>query len=238
MGPRLSKYLNPAYLSDPRVLAAISINLMPVAGIVLFGWSAFVLMMLYWMENVVIGIVTLGKMLVGSTLRDHRSLIAVIPIGAFFVFHYGLFCFVHGIFVWAIFGDPNSGPSNPFEVPAAIAAAIDAAPEIFWGIVYLFVVYSVLFLAWIVMGEWRKSTALVEMAKPYGRIVILHVTIIAAGLPVLALGEPMAGVLILALIKTGFELFLATRHHFPTFDEDEAQAAQERLAHLFSDRRR
>jgi hypothetical protein len=238
VGPRLRKYLNPAFLSDPRVLAAISINLMPVAGIVLFGWSAFVLMMLYWLENIVIGIVTLGKILVGSTLRDHRSLFATIPIGAFFVFHYGLFCFVHGIFVWAIFGDANAAPGSPFEMPGAIMAEIEASPEIFWGIVYLCAVYVIVFLGWMISGAWRQTNAIVEMGKPYVRIVVLHVTIIAAGMPVIILGEPMVGVLILALIKTGFELYLATRHHFPAFDEDDAQAAQQKLETLWNESKR
>ena len=72
--PKLLNFMN------RNVIAAVAINLMPFAGIVLLGWGAFALMLLYWLENIVIGVMTLGKMLFGSWLRDSSHLFAAIPV--------------------------------------------------------------------------------------------------------------------------------------------------------------
>jgi hypothetical protein len=41
---------------------------------------------------------------------------------------------------------------------------------------------------------------------PYGRVVVLHMTIIFGGFVVLSLGQPVAAVALLALLKTGLEM--------------------------------
>jgi len=218
------------FISDRKVIAAIVINLMPIAGIVLFGWSAFVLMLLYWLENVIIGVFTLARMLVGSFLRSPVTAIGAVPLGAFFVFHYGLFCFVHGIFVWTLFAPAGTDGAigDPFDFPASVATAL-GNPDIFWGFVFLAAAHGVMFLLWTISGAWRDTHALNDFASPYARIVVLHVTLIFAGLPVLLLGEPMAGILILALIKMGLEVQQAVKHHFPIFDEADAEKAAQKL---------
>lgn len=232
MGASLNKFF-----TDRQFLAAVSVNLMPVAGVILFGWDAGILMMLYWLENLIIGIVTMGKMLVGNFLRENQSALAAIPHCIFFLIHYGIFCFVHGIFVWVIFIQSDTTPNSFGGFPGAIAASVIASPDILFGFIFLAIVHAVFFVLWALSDAWRKSTAVDEMTNPYTRMILLHLTLIVAGLPVLALGQPMAGVLILALIKTWYEISLARRHHFPAFDEAEAQAAQEKLENLFSNRR-
>ena len=51
------------------------------------------------------------------------------------------------------------------------------------------------------------------MFLPYGRIVVLHITIIFGAFAIMALGSPMIMVLILALAKTGGDMFFHTREH-------------------------
>ncbi|MGA9779521.1 MAG: DUF6498-containing protein [Verrucomicrobiia bacterium] len=38
------------------VIALVLANLVPVAGVFLFGWEIFPLMFLFWSENVIIGV--------------------------------------------------------------------------------------------------------------------------------------------------------------------------------------
>jgi hypothetical protein len=45
------------------------------------------------------------------------------------------------------------------------------------------------------------------MVAPYRRIVILHITILASGFALAALEEPVLGLLILVILKTGFDLY-------------------------------
>ena len=61
---------------------------------------------------------------------------------------------------------------------------------------------------WIGGGRWRESNAIQQMFEPYGRIVVLHLTIFIATIPVIALGQPMIAVLVLALLKSSLELGL------------------------------
>ena len=53
----------------PSVLILVAANLLPIVGVVFWGWDAFVLLMLYWLETAVIGfwtIVRVVDLVVGS----------------------------------------------------------------------------------------------------------------------------------------------------------------------------
>ncbi|QLQ16743.1 MAG: hypothetical protein HZY73_15015 [Micropruina sp.] len=69
-------------------------NLVILAGALWFGWPAGNLYLLFWVENVILGVVTLTKLL---TLRSAQPARA-----GFFVAHYGLFCFVHLVFILVV----------------------------------------------------------------------------------------------------------------------------------------
>jgi uncharacterized iron-regulated membrane protein len=51
------------------------------------------------------------------------------------------------------------------------------------------------------------------MGAPYGRIVILHVTLIASGFLVQALGAPVVGALMLVGLKLAYDLVALGREH-------------------------
>jgi hypothetical protein len=54
------------------------------------------------------------------------------------------------------------------------------------------------------------------MAAPYGRLVILHVTIILGGMAIALTGAPAAAVLVLVLLKTALDLgFHLAEHREP-----------------------
>src|SRR5690606_24260236 len=72
--------------------ALVAANLLPLVGVLLWGWDVGALVVLYWSENLIIGAYTLIKMLVASPLGGLFS-------GLFFLIHYGGFCAVHGAFV-------------------------------------------------------------------------------------------------------------------------------------------
>ena len=70
------------------------------------------------------------------------------------------------------------------------------------GLVMMFVVL------WLGRAEWRNTDPSRQMAEPYGRVVVLHATILVGAIPVVAFGEPAIGVFVLALFKTALELGL------------------------------
>jgi len=186
-------------------ISTLLYNLVPVAGVLFWGWDAFVLIFLYWIENVFIGVRTFLALGLRGVLTDER---AALFFAAFFVIHYGIFCYGHGFFVVTSFGD-NSGPGFDLwaiathQLRTNLNFALGVAAAAFWQLVTL-----VLMVA---RGDIQRRTGQVIMASPYLRIVVLHVTIILSGFFLLAIGAPQDGVVLLALFKTVADVWLASR---------------------------
>lgn len=186
--------------AGPAALAVL-LNLVPLAGVVFWGWSAFALIFLYWLENVVVGVRTAAG-IVGAAALNRSGVAAAAAVAGFFCVHYGLFCFVHGVFVVSLFG----GSSAAMDLPEALTALFAQQTGLMAGLAAI-VIWQVVQLALFLAGrEAREKKPLELMASPYPRMVILHVTIIFSGIFVLMLNEPMAGLVLLTLIKMGFDV--------------------------------
>jgi hypothetical protein len=145
-------------------------------------------------------------------------------LGGFFVLHYGIFWLGHGLFVWLFlplmlstiggglpggfdpaldsgFG-PGVGFGDPFSSAVAPSAAIVLAtvPFMFASHLLSFV------LNWMVGGERDTSTAAAEMAAPYARVVVLHLTILIGAFAVALLGAPVWALVVMVCVKTAFDL--------------------------------
>lgn len=117
------------------VALLVGVNMIPLFGVLFLGWRLFPIMVLYWLENGIIGLFNLPKIarapLGGLPYSGPDGpaqsifLLGVFGRGflmVFFVFHYGIFWAVHGLFVFVLFGgfrNPFSGTSDPFarELP-------------------------------------------------------------------------------------------------------------------------
>ena len=84
------------------------------------------------------------------------------------------------------------------------------ANPVFHGAVLAAAVLQVVILIreWWSSGLWRRSSPMVEMFRPYGRIVVLHVTVLAAAWWLSETSAPAAAVLILCLMKAVVELVM------------------------------
>lgn len=196
-------------LLRPSVIALVLANLVPLLGVLLFEWRVLDILMLYWAENVVIGVVNVLRM---SVCRSGMKFF-LIP---FFIVHYGFFCYGHllamtGIFsksmgtatAWPyFFGMP---PGDAWKSPLWIALAAIAVSHMFS-----------FFTNFLAGGEYRRTTASDLMSRPYGRIVVLHVTIIIGAALIDWLGSPimMLVVLIAAKIALDLRLHLLERDKF------------------------
>ena len=182
------------------VLAAIGFNLVPIIGVLFWGWSAFALVFLYWLENVVIGGRTLLSMLLNGALT--KSLPAALAMSVFFTIHYGIFCYAHGVFVNLMFG----GAYSSSDLIATARALLAEDKGLGSGFLSITLWQVVLFVLFIVRGEVMRTNARELMSAPYPRIIMLHLVIIFGGGLVMMLGEPIAGVVLLALLKTAFDV--------------------------------
>src|SRR4051794_21120178 len=91
-------------------LATLTGNLIPLYGVLYWGWDTFQLLMLYWMETAIIAGFTLlrvarlsaparGEITVNGRPRPATRFALV----GFFAFHSGVFILVHLLFLWIFF---------------------------------------------------------------------------------------------------------------------------------------
>lgn len=187
------------------VIAAALFNVVPIVGVLFWGWSAFALIFLYWLENLLIGARTVGSMLATSVFGTVRMAGAV-AIAAFFTLHYGLFCFVHGTFVVSMFGGEAYAGDGLFDLFTASQKLFSAEPGLIAGLISIGLWQVVQLVLFVVRGEAKASHPLALMPAPYPRIIILHLTIIFGGFLLMWLNEPLAGLVLLALIKAAFDV--------------------------------
>ncbi|MBI4287679.1 MAG: hypothetical protein HY671_04520 [Chloroflexi bacterium] len=95
---RLIKLFKPSDLKKPTVIILIIANLLPIYGVLFLGWEVFPLLLLFWTENIMIGVFNILKIAICSPASPVKWIakIFVIP---FFTFHYAVFMLVHGILI-------------------------------------------------------------------------------------------------------------------------------------------
>lgn len=202
-------------LQTPGAWWTLGANAIPVAGVLVFGWDALPLLIYYWIENVLIGAFNVPKIVIAGLAKSPSQKWLSFALAPFFVVHYGVFCFVHGMFIFAIFTatDLLAGRATPqiesFDVFGNVIAMLRDDSDLRWSVIALVLVLSFRFVwLWLASGEWRNIDPMRQMFEPYGRIVALHLTILIAAIPVVALGQPAIAVLCLAILKTAVELGL------------------------------
>jgi hypothetical protein len=212
------------------VIALILANLVPLAGVLFYGWDVWGILIIYWLENGIVGLFNVLKMRRAQGPEDGSAVTSVEtrrrlsrltingrPAGGsdkaalipFFIMHYGMFWVVHGIFVLTLplfaftgaDGQPDFGNTlNPLAILFALACLF-----ISHGLSYLF--------NYIGRGEYLRTTAAQQMFAPYGRLVVLHITIIFGAIVISMTGAPAAAIVILVLLKIALDVGLHLAEH-------------------------
>ena len=215
---------------DNSTVALIVVNFLPVLGGLFLGWDIRGVLLVYWAENLVIGFYNAVKM---AKIKGEEgpSKFFLIP---FFAFHFGGFCAAHGFFIVMFLASGFAGEElgNGFEL---MDGAFDSPPPFIFFTMFvnishfiwetfgfsfvipvlgLFVSHGISFKQnFLDKKEYENTTLAQQMFKPYGRIVILHVSIIFAALPVFLLGSPMPLLILLVVLKTIVDLFFHLVSH-------------------------
>ena len=258
-------------------IALVVANAIPLIGVLFFGWSLLTILVLFWVENGIVGLWNVPRILMarGSMLRMLEDMSAeaaydatgnartaallrqqweqaqarlaiqegagrpVTPVGSmafnlggvgrvatagFFLIHYGMFWLVHGIFVFALpqFMAFGSGSClGPAPLDPEFFGDFCGSPfgEVSWSnvtiaAIALFISHGAsFFLNYIGKGEFKTTPVARQMFAPYGRVVMLHLTIIFGAFIVAILGAPIGALLVLVVVKTVFDLSLHLRQH-------------------------
>ena len=187
-------------------------NLVPLYGVVVLGWEAFPLMLLFWLENVIIGVLNAARML-SVDPHDASQWAAKLVMVPFFCVHYGMFTAVHGVFVLSFFGTDAFGRVEGLDVLAVAERAVHGL-ELEFAVLALAASHLFSFFwNYLHRGEFRRATVPALMMQPYGRVVVLHLAIIGGGFAATALGSPIWALLVLLALKVGFDLRAHLKEH-------------------------
>ena len=176
------------------LVGILAVNAIPLVGVLWFGWSVFEVLLLYWFENVAIGVAHAARMAISTRtnkVADGWSMTT------FFVLHYGLFTFVHGIFVIVFFGVVGGGLTQLTGGLAGLVLAI-----IGWQVAFLFIDAAQ-------TDYFKGRTPNDLMFEPYPRVLALHITVIAGGWLINEVGAPVWALAILVGVKTLSDLVVA-----------------------------
>ncbi len=212
-------------------LVLIAANLIPFFGVLFAGWSSFDVVFLFWLENAIIGLFNICKMVtvgaIGSPkVVDHKRAppAAEIPrpvlmggtllLSVFFTLHYGFFMFVHGVFVVTLLKQlPTPDPrlaGGPFDLGMHVKEAISG--DLLWPFLALFVSHGFSFLYnFLGRREYARVNAGALMAAPYGRVVVMHVAILFGGFLSLFLPHFIVGLLV--VLKIALDLAFHLKEH-------------------------
>lgn len=214
----------PLYLPIAIVLAS---NLIPLAGVLFWGWDTFVLLMLYWLETLIIAFWTLMRILVGADFSGSflGEVLSRLFMFAFFLVHAGGFMLGHFVFLWAFYGRDWSGKIQLTN------DLLKVAPLEFWD---KMVVANSLLLPLAVSFVGRGVAFVIEMAKLplwkrlvghdsiqgrstgplvgglYLRIVLMHLVILGGAALAQKYGA-LAPLVLLIVAKTIVDLWLFVR---------------------------
>jgi hypothetical protein len=198
------------------IVLLVVANLVPLAGVAFWGWQVGQVVILYWMENLIVGGFNVMRILAAEgPAQDYRSG-AMGPAGklfhaGFFGLHYGGFCFVHGIFLAAFFGAGGSGGREGLD---AMVLRMLHEPVVVVALLALLVSHGWSFFRnYIGRGEYERASPRKQMGRPYPRIIVVHVFILAGAFLLQKTGSPLLPMLLFIVLKTAVDLHFHYREH-------------------------
>jgi hypothetical protein len=218
---------------EPATVITLIANLIPLVGVLTWGWDAFLLLTLYWMETVIVAVRTILQVAISGDGRPARAS-SRIGLALFFTFHAGIFIGVHFIFLWLLFsGDWPRRTGGVLEffrfalveeglwVPLLIMAFAQAMPLLETPMRNLL--------------ARRQGRAPQPVAAPlshgeivtglYARIIVMQFTIILGAWLAIVLGST-GPLILLILAKVFIEIrWRSSPDTLPIFDKQKPSAA-------------
>jgi hypothetical protein len=200
------------YLRYPSVFILIVANLVPLYGVLFWGWDRFTLMVAYWMETGVIGFWAIIHM----TMLARWAAIFYVP---FFIVHFGGFMAGHFFFLWAMFAPDWAKGIASIE---DFVRVLLIGKGLWIALAALFISHSLSFFFNVLRpwwrGEGRDGDAGSAMGATYGRVVILHLTILFGAALAAIFKTKVAAFVLLIAIKIFVDVSAHIRKNFKPVD--------------------
>ena len=184
-------------------------NLVPLVGVWLWEWDVFLLLLLFWCENVIIGVFGIARLVVSANSETAFNGL-VLPL--FFLVHYGGFMLGHFM---VLFGMYSGYMSDAGQAVEASDYYMTALADLNWlAIVALFISHGWSFVEnFMGRREHENLSPMGAMGLPYKRMAITHVALLLGGFFLIERGQPLAGLVFLVALKIGLDVTFHRREH-------------------------
>lgn len=182
-------------------LPGFATAIISVIGIFLFDWSVVTMLFVYWLETGVVGLFNVVRMLKATQMqKDPKYDPTIVPITSgsrigltiFFCVHYGIFWLGHGFFI--------KGITIAFEQP------LQASNWVWLILVPLLLQYAFEFARERQAGTSERVINNLFI-RPYGRVVLQHLTIIILSIPLMLLSPfPRLAAVLLVFFRVSIEM--------------------------------
>ncbi len=183
----------PPTLGSASVLVLITANLLPLAGVIWFGWSVGEIMLLYWAESAVVGVFNIARMWVINAA-------ATLVMAFVFIGHYGGFMVGHLLFIYGFMIQGGEGS-------VSLATVADDFIALLPAFVALFMSHGVSFVVnFMGRREYEHQSISGQMTAPYRRILVMHLTLIFGGFLAMALSNPLPALVLMIVLKVAADV--------------------------------
>ena len=182
----------------------IAANLIPLVGVFFYGWDLKNVMLLYWIENLIVGAINIIRIVF---IAADKKVLSRLFTSAFFTFHYGFFCVAHGSLLFELLSiriDGLEDMFSPIDMLMSASLIINYLQNSMGGTALL-ALFAMLIshsfslkMHYFKNGERHRMTVSKAMRMPYQRIVVMHIGLIAGAFLIEEFGSPMY--LLVALI--------------------------------------
>ncbi len=192
----------------PSTAFLIGMNLIPILGILFFGWRVEILVFLYWIENAFVGILNIYKTkkaegpfpsdIKNADSTDKQKSPIKKKASNLMGFIYFMFVSVHGLFVILFFGFPYNSP-----VEVIIAISLLVSPHLF-SLFYHFIYHK----------EYKRISYQECLMAPISRMMILHLVIFSYGFYVMEYqSKSITPIIIMVILKTILDVWKHMTSH-------------------------
>ncbi|RZV34346.1 MAG: hypothetical protein EX272_12895 [Chromatiales bacterium] len=191
------------------LILLVAANLLPLAGVFLWDWDVFFLLLLFWCENVIIGLFGIARLVVAA---DRDTVVTGLFHPLFFLVHYGGFMFGHFMVLFGMYSDhieelgANASPADYYSL---------VVDNLNWvAIAALFISHGWSFVEnFMGRQEYERLSPMQAMGLPYKRMVITHVALIFGGFFLIETGQPLVGLILLIFMKIALDVTFHRKEH-------------------------
>lgn len=213
----------------PSALLLIAANLLPIYGVLAWNWSVFPVLLLFWLEAIIVGAMSVLKMLFAYPASFIMWIVKLFcfPFIGFFLIPYGMLVVILGMFVFGVFGSDSVRHAAVSVLFAASSASglltLEEAMQVFRRELDAGIVLGIAVLAashlfsffwyYLVKGECNRVSLGALVVQPVARVWLMLTALNLGAFGVQRLDAPLWLLIPLIGVKIAIDLYAHLREH-------------------------